>query len=98
MISGRKSGAFFRKLLPLLCLFLAAYIGTVQVVHVHSASSKLPSHDCSVCSAAHSGAIATVAYHAAPVLFHGRLVVVSDVSSGCMTPESSLYIRPPPSV
>jgi len=88
---------FFR-LLSVVCVFLVGFIGFIQAVHVHSGNSKLPSHDCSICSVAHSGVIAKALYRPVPVFVSAVLLVPTDAvpkSSGFV---SSFHIRPPPSV
>lgn len=86
------------KLLALAGVLLVAFSGFAQAVHVHADDSKLPSHECSLCSVAHSGAIVSVAYQPSPMFTLTELFIVSErvmPSSGFIF---SLRIRPPPAV
>jgi hypothetical protein len=82
--------------LGLICVLLVAFSGFAQAVHVHADHAKLPSHECSLCSVAHSGVIASITYQPSPVFVRSVLFVAPDVihqSSGFVF---SLRIRPPP--
>ncbi|MGA9039983.1 MAG: hypothetical protein WB421_05555 [Terriglobales bacterium] len=82
--------------LGLICVLLVGFSGFAQAVHVHNENSKLPSHECSICSVAHAGVIASVTYQPSPVFVRSVLFVAPDVihqSSGFVF---SLRIRPPP--
>ncbi|SRR5580704_10332772 len=88
----------FVKVLALACVLLVTFVGVVQAVHVHSENSKLPNHECSVCSVAHSGIIGHAFYRPAPVFARTVLFVAPDPVSKSSSFVSSLHIRPPPSV
>jgi hypothetical protein len=82
--------------LGLICVLLVGFSGFAQAVHVHPENSKLPSHECSICSVAHAGVIASATYQPSPVFVRSVLFVAPDVihqSSGFVF---SLRIRPPP--
>src|ERR1700674_1922486 len=84
--------------LSLLCILLVTFVGVVQAVHVHTDSSKLPSHEWSICSVAHSGVLSSTVHRPAPLFVRTVLMVSPDVvckSSGFVF---SLRIRPPPTV
>jgi len=72
--------------------------GVVQAIHIHSQNSKLPSHDCSICSVAHSGVLAKGLYRPVPVFVRTVLVVLPEAAPKCSGFVSSLHIRPPPAV
>src|SRR5580698_8881632 len=86
------------KVLALLCALLVSLVGVVQATHVHSESSKLPSHECSMCSVAHAGVINNVVCPPVPLFVRTTLVVISDPISRSSEFVSSLHIRPPPAV
>jgi hypothetical protein len=86
------------RLLSLACILLVTFVGAVQAIHVHSNNSKLPSHECSVCSVAHSGVITSAPYRPAPVLVRTVLFVPQGVLSKSSGFVSSLRIRPPPTL
>jgi hypothetical protein len=92
----RKS-AFFR-LLSLACIFLVGFAGFAQAVHVHSENSKLPSHECSVCSVAHAGVLGSSVFQSAPLVRHTVLVVLPETISKSSGFVLFLRIRPPPAV
>lgn len=50
--SSRRSGTPWKVLLAVLCVLLAVFAGTVQVVHVHADGTDTHA-DCSLCAAAH---------------------------------------------
>jgi hypothetical protein len=81
----------------LVCVLAIAFIGFVQVVHVHD-NAKTFSHDCSICAVAHSGVLPRATYQPTPVF-----VPTCVVAQRLQSKESSeffftLHIRPPPSV
>jgi hypothetical protein len=84
--------------LSLLCVLLVTFVGVVQAVHVHSDNSKLPSHECSVCSVAHAGILSSTVYRPAPLFVRAALVVVPEAARNSLGFVSSLRIRPPPAV
>jgi hypothetical protein len=84
--------------LHVLCVLLVAISGFAQAIHVHPENSKLPSHECSLCSVAHSGVVTSALYRPAPVFVRTMLFVVPDAVSKSSRFVSSLHIRPPPSV
>ena len=85
------------RLLHVLCVLLVAISGFAQAIHAHPENSKLPSHECSFCSVAHSGVITSAVYRPAPVFVRTVLLVVPDAVSKSSGFVSSLHIRPPPS-
>lgn len=84
------------KLVPVLCVLLVVLVGVVQATHVHTENSKLPSHECSMCSVAHAGVLNNVVCPPVPVFVRTVLVVVSDPIAKSSEFVSSLHIRPPP--
>lgn len=82
----------------LLCLLFVGYIGFVQANHVHSAQSRLPGHECSICAAAHAGVLQHLTYRPLPVFVRTIHVIVPDAAPGASGFSSSSYIRPPPAV
>jgi hypothetical protein len=84
--------------LSLLCVFLTAFTGYVQAVHVHGADSKLPSHECSICSVAHSGVVGSTPYRPVPVFTRTLLAVLPEATTNSSGLVFSLRIRPPPGV
>jgi hypothetical protein len=84
------------KTLGLICVLLVGFSGFAQAVHVHSDNPKLPSHECSICSVAHSGVIASVTYQPSPVVTRSVLFVAPDVIHQTSGFLFSLRIRPPP--
>lgn len=85
-----------QRFLSLLCVLLIAFTGLVQAVHVHTENSKLPAHDCSVCSVAHSAAATSPVYRPAPVFIQACVVVPQDAPFTSAYFASELCIRPPP--
>jgi len=86
------------KLIALAGVLLVLFSGFAQAIHVHPEDSKLPSHECSLCSVAHSGAVVSVAYQPSPEFVPAPLFVAPEAlhqSSGFVF---SLRIRPPPAV
>jgi hypothetical protein len=81
-----------------LCVLLILFAGFAQANHVHADKTSSTSHECSICSVAHAGAIVKVAYRAVPVFARSLLVVPQEVSPKPLLVASFLYIRPPPSV
>ena len=94
----KRHGDAYVRALCWLCVLLVTFTGVVQAVHVHPDNSKVPSHECSICSVAHAGVISQAPYRPAPVLVRAVLVAAPDAiykSSGFV---SSLRIRPPPAL
>jgi hypothetical protein len=85
------------KTLGLICVLLVGFSGFAQAVHVHPDNGKLPSHECSICSVAHSGVIASVTYQPVPVVTRSVLFVAPDAIHQTSSFVFSLRIRPPPS-
>lgn len=86
------------RVVSLVCVLLVVFSGFAQAIHVHTDDSKLPSHECSLCSVAHSGAVVSVAYQPSPEFVPAPLFVAPEAlhqSSGFVF---SLRIRPPPAV
>ncbi len=88
----------FVKTLALLGVLLIALTGFAQAVHVHSDNSKLPSHECSICSIAHCGVIGTSIYQPIPVMESAIASLTPDVILRSTAVVLSLRIRPPPSL
>ena len=84
--------------LSLLCILLILFVAVAQANHVHAGKSNTPSHECSVCSVAHSAAQAKAAYQPIPIVVRSVLTHGHEVMSKPFLQISSLYIRPPPSV
>src|SRR6516164_6184873 len=84
-------------LLTLLCAALLLLAGFAQVNHVHSDRSS-SSHECSLCSVAHSGAVNVAAYQVSPALFSSPLAPCPHGSPDPLLLATFLYSRPPPSV
>ena len=84
--------------LSLLCMLLILFAALAQANHVHTAKSNSPNHECSVCSVAHSTALARTVYRPIPVFVRSDLALRQAASSKSFLLVSSLYIRPPPSV
>jgi hypothetical protein len=82
--------------LSLLCILLVAFTGIVQAVHVHTDNSKLPSHECSICSVAHAGVLISTVYRPVPLFVRRVLVASPQVEHSSFGFVSSLRIRPPP--
>ena len=80
-------GISFRAL-SLVCVFALAFAGFVQATHVHAENSKLPSHECSMCSVAHAGVLNNVVCPPVPLFVRTVLVIVSDPVS----PSSNLFL------
>jgi|SRR5579862_9557968 len=86
------------RVVSLVCVLLVAFSGFAQAVHVHADDSKLPSHECSLCSVAHSGAVVSIGYNFSPLFTLTELFIAPErvqQSSGFVF---SLRIRPPPTV
>lgn len=83
--------------LALLCVLLILFAGFAQATHVHASSSSSSSHECCICSVAHSGALISAAYRPVPVLTRSVLVRCQDASPNPLLLAFFLYIRPPPS-
>jgi len=82
----------------LLCVLLVAFTGVIQAVHVHTDNSKLPGHECSVCSVAHSGVLNSAVYRPVPLFVRTVLTVSPEVAHNSFGFVSALRIRPPPAV
>jgi len=82
--------------LSLLCVLLVGFSSFVQAVHVHPSDSRLPSHECSLCLVAHSGAVSIAPYRPAPVFARNTLAVLPELSANSFELVFSLRIRPPP--
>jgi hypothetical protein len=84
--------------LSLLCILLVTFTGVIQAVHVHTENSKLPSHECSVCSVAHSGVLSSAVYRPAPLFIRTVVTASREHTRSSFGFVSSLRIRPPPAV
>jgi hypothetical protein len=96
MRTERTPGQMAIRSLSLLCVLLVGFAGFVQAVHVHSDNSRLPSHECSVCSVAHAGIAAQAIYHHNPVFARAVLVVLPETPVKSSDSVFTLRIRPPP--
>lgn len=96
--SGYKSRKDTPVVVSWLCVLLVAFTGIVQAVHVHTDNSKLPSHECSICSVAHAGVLVSTVYRPVPLFVRRVLVVLPQVDHSSFGFVSSLRIRPPPAV
>lgn len=84
--------------MSLLCILLILFAAVAQANHVHVGKANAPSHECSVCSVAHSAAQAKAAYLPIPIVVRSVLTLGHEVISKPFRLISSLYIRPPPTV
>jgi hypothetical protein len=81
--------------IAVLCVFLVVFVATVQATHVHPESAR---HDCSICSIAHAGALASGAFEATPIF---RLALLENAPVPLLQSlqhARAQFIRPPPSV
>ena len=100
MIRIRQShdrATWFRAL-ALLCVLFVGFIGFVQANHVHSANSRLPSHECSICAVAHAGVLHQLTYRPLTVFVRTVRIIIVEAAPKASGFSSSLYIRPPPAV
>lgn len=81
--------------LGFLCVCLIFFAASVQVTHVHPESAR---HDCSICSIAHAGVIATGTFEAVPVQAGVNLEYSAEPLVRSAKGTSVHFIRPPPSV
>jgi len=95
--SARRNGTA-GVLLSLLCVLLILLAAAAQVNHVHPDNSKTASHECSICSVAHSGAFVNAVYQPVPVFVPSVLAPRPQELLKPFFFVSHLYIRPPPSV
>jgi hypothetical protein len=86
------------KLLALAGVLLVAFSGFAQAIHVHADDSKLPSHECSLCSVAHSGAVVSVAYQPSPMFTLTELFIAPEAVQQSVGFVFSVRIRPPPTI
>jgi hypothetical protein len=84
--------------LALACVGLILFVGVVQAIHVHPDNSKLPSHECSLCSIAHTGFVAGATHSFIPVLQVTAVAVAGQNEQRFSGYFSSHTIRPPPAV
>ena len=85
------------RIVALLCVLLIALHGSVQAFHVHSETSKLSDHECSICLLAHPGVLRCSPYYLDLVFVRRALSVPLKVTAQSSGFVSSLHIRPPPS-
>jgi hypothetical protein len=83
--------------MAVLCALLILFAGFAQANHVHTTQTSSTSHECSICSVAHSGAILNVTYRPVPVFVRSIVVARESASPKPLLLASFLYIRPPPS-
>jgi hypothetical protein len=81
--------------IAVLCVFLVFFVASAQAIHSHPNSIR---HDCSVCSIAHAGVIATSAYQAALMFRPTALEICAGERASSFRPAVTHFIRPPPSV
>jgi len=79
----------------ILCVFLVFFVASAQATHVHPDSAR---HDCSICSIAHAGAIASIAFESTPTLQPTALETCPEARAQSFQPDTTHFIRPPPSV
>jgi hypothetical protein len=84
-----------KQALGVLCVFLVVFVATVQATHVHPESAR---HDCSICSIAHAGALASGAFQATPIFRPAVLETAPVALVVSLQPTRTQFIRPPPSV
>jgi|SRR4030095_3385217 hypothetical protein len=84
------------RVLPVFCGLLILLAGFAQSSHVHASKSNSPVHECSICSVAHSPAMAGGTYELDPAFLLADLACRLKPSTQLFLPSSSLYIRPPP--
>jgi len=84
--------------LSLLCILLISFTSIVQAVHVHTDDSKLSTHECSICSVAHSGVLISALYRPVPLSVRTQVTSPTEGTRRSFGFVSSLRIRPPPSV
>jgi hypothetical protein len=80
------------------CLLLVCLSGLITAVHVHPARSSTPERSCSTCALAHNGAVPVELASPLPVLACSGTLEVPAEQGLSFSPDSSLYIRPPPLV
>jgi hypothetical protein len=81
--------------ISVLCVFLVFFVASAQAIHAHPDSIR---HDCSICSIAHAGAIATGAFEPAPAFQSTALEACPEARAQSFQPAATHFIRPPPSV
>jgi hypothetical protein len=86
------------RIITFICVGLMLFVGIIQAVHVHTENSKLPSHECSVCSVAHAGIIRNAVQNPVPIFVHTESVSIAAVASKSAGVILSFRIRPPPAV
>lgn len=84
------------RLIALTCVLLVVFMGMAQAVHVHPNNSKLPSHECSICSLAHAGILNKTTQAALPVIVRTPLKLAHVVRPQSTGVFDSFCIRPPP--
>jgi hypothetical protein len=98
MTDVAKPGIFSRSAVwALLCAALILLAGFAQVNHVHQDRSGT-SHECSLCSVAHAGAIVSAAFQLSPFSAPTLLVYCLEASPLPLLVAAFLSIRPPPSI
>jgi hypothetical protein len=86
------------KIIAVISISLVLLVSAIQATHVHTEDSKIPSHECTMCSVAHAGILNHVIPPPAPLFVQTSPVVVSEPISNASGFVSSLHIRPPPAV
>jgi hypothetical protein len=86
------------KALALVCVALTVFVGMAQAIHVHPDNTKLPSHECSLCSIAHTGFVAATTHSFVPELQVTAVAVAKQPIPRFSGYFSSYSIRPPPVV
>jgi hypothetical protein len=82
--------------LSLICVALILFAGFAQANHVHTDRPDSATHECSVCSVAHAGALINVVYRPVPTIVRSVLIQRCEASPKSLLLTFFLYIRPPP--
>jgi len=83
------------QVISILCVFLVFFVASAQASHVHPDSAH---HDCSICSIAHAGALATVGFETTPATRPAVIENPPETLAASSQPSAAHFIRPPPSV
>jgi hypothetical protein len=80
------------------CVLLVCLTGFITAVHVHPARTSAPERSCSTCALAHAGTVPIELASPVPVLASSGTLEELAEQRLSFSPDSSLYIRPPPLV
>ena len=92
---SRRIRTSLRMPVALVCVALLALLAFVQVTHLHS--NQTDADQCPICIVMHSAAPVTVAPVVVVLVPLGAPAPQAEPLSITQRPESSLFIRPPPS-